>query len=149
MESDIDSSENEQNSDDGFDNIVEFNDEKEFDEFDDDDNDDDEADGDAVTDQLLKIWKGVKPPNKEGNLVGKRYAVVYSVKCSKILFTTKHDQSVLVNADGEVDKLLMTCLKPKVGLGTILENKPKHLLLDQGMFDPWDIIFGSMEAVPL
>ena len=148
MESDIDSSENEQNTDDEFGNIVEFNDEKEFDQFDDDD-DDDEADGDAVTDQLLKIWKGVKPPNKEENLVGKRNAVVYSVKRSKILFTTKHDQSVLVNADGEIDKLLMTCLKPKVGLGTILENKPKRLLLDQGMFDPWDIIFGSMEAVPL
>ena len=81
MESDIDSSENEQNSDNEFDN---------FDD-DDDDDDDDDVDGDAVTDQLLKIWKGVKPPNKEEHLLRKRYAVVYSVKRSKIslIFQTK------------------------------------------------------------
>ena len=82
MEGDIDSSENEQNSDNEFDNI---------DDNDDDDDDDDDFDGDAVTDQLLKIWKGVKPPNKEEHLLRKRYAVVYSVKRSKIslIFQTK------------------------------------------------------------
>ena len=84
MEGDIDSSENEQNSDNEFDNIDDNDD-------DDDDDDDDDFDGDAVTDQLLKIWKGVKPPNKEEHLLRKRYAVVYSVKRSKIslIFQTK------------------------------------------------------------
>ena len=38
----------------------------------------------------------------------------------------------------------LTCLKPKVGLGSILEDTSKHLPLDQGMF-----MFGPMEAVPL
>ena len=60
----------------------------------------------------------------------------------------KLDQRLLVNADIEVDKLLKTCLKPKTGLGTILEDTLKHLTPDQGMFDPWDM-FGPMETVPL
>ena len=63
-ESDTDSSQDEPSSYDEFDVIVELDDD-EFDEFDDDDDDDDD-DGDddnAVTDQLLKTWKGEKPPN--------------------------------------------------------------------------------------
>ena len=64
-ESDTDSSQDEPSSYDEFDVIVELDDDEEFDEFDDDDDDDDD-DGDddnAVTDQLLKTWKGEKPPN--------------------------------------------------------------------------------------
>jgi len=40
----------------------------------------------------------------------------------------------------------MTCLKPKVGLGNILEDTTKHLPPDQGMFDPWDVIYGPFEC---
>ena len=44
----------------------------------------------------------------------------------------------------------MTCLKPKVKLGAVLEDIPKHLPPDQGMFQPcWYIISDPMEAVPL
>ena len=136
-ESDIDSSEDEQSSDREFDEIVELDEGEEFGEFDDnDDDDDDNANGDEVTDQLLKTWKGVKPRNKDENLLGKSYAVVYSGKRSKILFIGKLDQRFVVGADYEVDKLLITCLKPKVGLGTILEDTSKHLPPDQRMFDP-------------
>ena len=74
---------------------------------------------------------------------------MYSRKHSKILYIAKLDQRFLANVDGEVDKILMTCLKPKIGLGTILEDTPKHLPPDHKMFNPWDIIFGPMEAVPL
>ena len=63
-ESDTDSSQDEPSSYDQFDVIVELDDDKEFDEFDDNDDDDDDGDDDnAVTDQLLKTWKGEKPPN--------------------------------------------------------------------------------------
>ena len=63
-ESDTDSSQDEPSSYDEFDVIVELDDDEEFDEFDDDDDDDDDGDdGNAVTDQLLKTWKGEKPPN--------------------------------------------------------------------------------------
>lgn len=69
-ESDIDSSEDEQKSDDEFDDIVELDDDEDFDDFDGDDNGDAEAYGDAVTDQQVKIWKVLKPPNEEENLLG-------------------------------------------------------------------------------
>ena len=63
-ESDTDSSQDEPSSYDEFDVIVQLDDDEEFDEFDDDDDDDDDGDDDnAVTDQLLKTWKGEKPPN--------------------------------------------------------------------------------------
>ena len=62
-ESDTDSSQDEPSSYDEFDVIVELDDDEEFDEFDDDDDDDDGDDDNAVTDQLLKTWKGEKPPN--------------------------------------------------------------------------------------
>ena len=63
-ESDTDSSQDKPSSYDEFDVIVELDDDEEFDEFDDDDDDDDDGDDDnAVTDQLLKTWKGEKPPN--------------------------------------------------------------------------------------
>jgi len=49
----------------------------------------------------------------------------------------------LHDENGRVDKLLMTCLKPKVGLGNILEDTTTP---DQGMFDPWDVIYGPFEC---
>ena len=55
-----------------------------------------------MTDQFLKTLKGVKPPNKEENLLGKSYVVVYSGKRSKILFIAKLDQRFLVDEDGGI-----------------------------------------------
>ena len=74
---------------------------------------------------------------------------MYSGKHSKILYIAKLDQRFLANVDGEIDKILMTCLKPKIGLETILEDTPKHLPPYHEIFNPWDIIFGPIEAVPL
>ena len=67
-ENDIDSSEDEQKSDDEFDDIVELDDDEDFDDFDGGD-DDAEAYRDAVTDQQVKTWKALKPPNGEENLL--------------------------------------------------------------------------------
>ena len=69
-----------------------MDDDEEFDEYDDDD-----ADSDALADQL-KTWKGVKPPNKEENLLRKRSAVNYS---------GKHQQD---QVQVKVNKLLIICL---------------------------------------
>ena len=68
---------------------------------------------------------------------------------NKRIYITKLDQRFLIDGDGKADKLLMASLKQKVRLGTILGDTPKHLLPDQGMFDPWGIIFGLVEAVLL
>ena len=54
----------------------------------------------------------------------------------------------LEDSDGKVGKVLMTCLKPKVGLGTIVEDTPKHLPPDEDMFDSWDVIYGPLQAIP-
>ena len=54
----------------------------------------------------------------------------------------------LEDSDGKIEKVLMTCLKPKVGLGTIVEDTPKHLPPDEDMFDPWDVIYGPLQAIP-
>ena len=74
---------------------------------------------------------------------------MYSGKHSKILYIAKLDQRFLANVDGEIDKILMTCLIPKIGLETTLEDTPKHLPPYHEIFNPWDIILGPIEAVPL
>ena len=47
----------------------------------------------------------------------------------------------------QVDKVLLTCLKPKIGPGNILEETPKHLPPDQDMFNLSDVIYGPIEAI--
>ena len=42
----------------------------------------------------------------------------------------------------------MRCLKPKVGLGTVMEDTPDHLP-DIGIFKMYDIIDGPLDIVPL
>ena len=41
-----------------------------------------------------------------------------------------------------------TSLKARVGLGTILEDIPKHLPLVQGRFALSDLIYGPLDAIP-
>ena len=43
--------------------------------------------------------------------------------------------------------ILMSCLKPKVGSGTILEDCPKHLP-DESLFDIHNIIDVPLEVIP-
>ena len=42
----------------------------------------------------------------------------------------------------------MRCLKPKVGMGTILEDTPNHLP-DIAMFKLYDVIAGPLEVISL
>ena len=42
----------------------------------------------------------------------------------------------------------MGCLKPKVGLGTIMEDTPDHLP-DVGVFNIKDVTDGPLEVLPL
>jgi len=99
----------------------------------DDPMDDEEDPLDEVT--LKKIWSVISPPNVEADIVGKWFGVIYSSKKRASLFIAKINKRFLHDENGRVDKLLMTCLKPKVGLGNILEDTTKHLPPDQGMFD--------------
>lgn len=47
----------------------------------------------------------------------------------------------------KVDRILMTFLKPKVGLGTVLQDVTKHFSADQRMLGSWDLIYGSLVIV--
>ena len=53
----------------------------------------------------------------------------------------------LIEEGGPVDNILMSCLKPKVGSGTILEDCPKHLP-DESLFDIHNIIDVPLEVIP-
>ena len=54
----------------------------------------------------------------------------------------------LDNENGNVYAIEMGCLKPKVGLGTIMEDTPDHLP-DIGVFNIEDVIDGPLEVLPL
>ena len=78
----------------------------------------------------------------------KWFAVMYNGK-RKTLYIAKLNTRFLKDEDGKINKLFkMTCLKPKVGFGTLLENSSKYLHPDQGMFDPWNIIYDLVTAIP-
>ena len=54
----------------------------------------------------------------------------------------------LDNENGMVYAIQMECLKPKVGLGTIMEDTPDHLP-DVAVFNIEDVIDDPLEALPL
>ena len=47
----------------------------------------------------------------------------------------KANRHFLEDKNGPVDNIIMTCLKPKVGSGNLLEDTPKHLPADEAPFD--------------
>ena len=71
-----------------------------------------------------------------------------SKKRTQHLFVAKANCRFLVDEGGQVDKVLLTCLKPKIGSGNILEETPKHLPTDQDMFNLSDVIYVPIEAIP-
>jgi len=54
----------------------------------------------------------------------------------------------LDDENGSVCSIEMSCLKPKVGLGTIMEDTPDHLP-DIGIFQTQDIIDGPVKVLPV
>ena len=105
------------------------------------------SEDESEVDTLNKVWSSISWPVEENEILGKWFAVIYNGKRTKTLYIAKVNRRFLEDENGSIDKVLLTCLKPKVGLGTLLEDTPKHLPPDQGMFDPWDIIYGPMIAV--
>ena len=61
----------------------------------------------------------------------------------KKLYIGRLARRFLEDKDGEVDgiRIEMRCLKPKVGLGTVMEDTQNHLP-DIGIFKIYDIIDG-------
>ena len=102
----------------------------------------------SIEDDLINTWKFLSPPSKEEDIIEKWFAVIYAKKHTQHLFVAKANRRFLVDEGGQVDKVLLTCLKPKIGPGNILEETPKHLPPDQDMFNLSDVIYGPIEAIP-
>jgi len=123
------------------------------DDFSSDDNesmsiDEDKEDKDTI-ESMKKVWAYLSLPNKEGNLIGKWFAVCYKGKRNETLYISKVIACFLQDENGPVDKLIMRSLKPKFGSGTILEDTPAHLPHDECQFDLYDVIAGPLKVDPL
>ena len=100
-----------------------------------------------ATKQLLATWKSLSPPVSEDEIKGKWFAVAYAGKRRQMLIVGKILNRFLVEKDGEVDCMEMKFLKPKVGLGNMLEDTPEHLP-DISNILLKDIIAGPLNVTP-
>ena len=82
------------------------------------------------------------------SVLGKWYAVVYSLKLAGQLFFGKIVKHFLVDENHTVETLEVCCLKPKVGSGTLVDDSPSYLL-DICLFNLADVIYGPLEVVPM
>ena len=89
----------------------------------------------------------LNPPTKEKDLINKWFAVVHASKHKRTLYIAKFVKRFLADEDGPVDECLMRCLKPKIDSETLLEDNPKHLPPDDGMFHSSQFTAGPLEAV--
>ena len=115
---------------------------------DDDDDDTMEYEDLGPKRMLKKTWESLSPPNKEEDLVGKWYGVIYESKRCSMLFVGKILRRFLHDEEGPVDSVEIRCMKPKIGSGTILEDTPAHCP-DVSTFQLTDVIFGPLNVVPL
>ena len=68
-------------------------------------------------DKLKKTWEYLSLPNKECDLVGKWFAIIYDNGRRNQLFIAKVIKRFLKDEGGLVDNiLLMSCLKPNSGI---------------------------------
>ena len=120
---------------------------------DDEDQDDDQGNNDdddpiaSAQAKLISTWKSLSPPVKESEIINQWYGVAYKGKRREILHVAKVLRRFLYDEDGPVESLLMSCLKPKVGSGNILDEPPKHLP-DNWEFNLNDVILGPLEVSP-
>ena len=111
--------------------------------------DDVNEDADLEPEYKLKLtWESLSPPNKEEDLIGKWYGVIYESKRSSMLFVGKILRRFLHDAEGPVDSIEIRCLKPKTGSGTILDDTPSHSP-DISTFQLTDVIYGPLNVVPV
>lgn len=108
---------------------------------------DENGNGDASK-KLLETWCCLSPPIKESEIVGKWFAGIYESGRSRRLCIGQILKRFLKDENGDVDAIEMRCLKPKVGLSTIMEDTPDHLP-DIGIFKIHDVIGGPLEVLPL
>ena len=114
-----------------------------------DDEDDKEVNGDIEKRNLLDLWIGLSPPVEEADVVQKWYGVIYyDAKAKPHLYVGKALKRFLSDEDGPVSGFEIECLKPHIGIGTILESNPSHRR-DIEFFPVHNIIDGPLVVTPL
>ena len=86
----------------------------------------------TITDNLIinklnKLWNSLSPPFQESSVINQLYGVVYETKKLQILYIGKLLHCLIDDENWDIELLQIRCLKPKVGMGTILEDTPAHL----------------------
>ena len=105
---------------------------------------------DSVTDEeyLRALWKSLRPPTKENEILQKWFGVVYTNKKKSYLYSGKATKRFLEDENGLVSAIEIDCLKPHVGNEPILESIPAHLPRDLYMCPLHNIIFGPLVVSP-
>ena len=79
----------------------------------------------------------------------KWYAVIFKGKNKPMLYVGKVKKRFLEDKDGPVTDIMLLCLKPKVGSGTILEDSPTHFEKFADLIPLVDVIAGPLIVEPL
>ena len=108
----------------------------------------DETDEESDVHKLKNCWKGLAPPTKETEVIGRWYAAIFATKRTKRLYVGRLLKRFLKDEDGDVDSIQLHCLKPKVGSGTVLEDTPDHLP-DISIFPVHDVIAGPLNVIQI
>ena len=97
---------------------------------------------------LKDIWEHVNPPNREVDLQGKFFGVVWEWEDGKktSFLVGQVKRRFLHDVDGSVLSLEIDCLKPALSTATELFEYPDHDKKDVYKFDIWDVVAGPLEA---
>ena len=93
-------------------------------------------------------WKAISPPNKEDEVMGKWFGVVYCGGKVLMLHVAKLLCHFLDDENGPVASAEMECHMAKVGSGDVLQATPFHLPRDTAIFPLQDVISGPLLVIP-
>ena len=93
-------------------------------------------------------WKAISPPNKEDEVMGKWFGVVYCGGKVLMLHVAKLLRHFLDDENGPVASAEMECHMAKVGSGDVLQATPFHLPRDTAIFPLQDVISGPLLVIP-
>ena len=84
-------------------------------------------------------------------MIGTKYigAIYYNSKGKGILFVGKIDRRFLEDKNGPGHSMELDCLKPAIGRTTVLDEIPRHLERDIGLFPIYDIMSGPLKMKKL
>ena len=80
-----------------------------------------------VSKKLHETWSRLSLPIDGSEIVGKWFAGIFKTKRSKRLYIGQLMEQFLKDENGDVDVIEMRCLRPRVGLSTVMKGTPDHL----------------------